>query len=223
VRVTRPHNQRALSKKNRNEAQLALTLETVWQILESDQWKSQTSLRELCGVDDDTLTNIINFLTRWEFVDVQRSPELLVRRKPGAISPVETFHLLQGFTQGLPSTRDKLAERVACRVCSGRELSFIGVNEVECNRCHERQWYTIEAGESFNEPAAAQQPTRLSFLGRALVRLGFPQRAYVRNSPKPVEYFWFRCTGCGRLSSDYPHGFSRYLNCKFCEYHSHFW
>jgi hypothetical protein len=126
-----------------------MTLESVWQTLESGKWKSEATLREACGADDDTLTSIINFLTRWNFVDIKPSTELLVRRKPGSISPVETFEILRRLADdsSTPMTRPRIAERVTCRACGSPELGFVGVNEVECNRCHERQWYAVLAEE----------------------------------------------------------------------------
>ena len=122
-----------------------MMLQVVWQVLRDGDWASKQSLREASGVDDNTINRIISFLDRWDFVDVQRSPELLIRRKPGAISPEETFALLTEMVAASPlSKRPKLAERVACRICNGRELSFVGGNEVECDHCHEKQWYAIE-------------------------------------------------------------------------------
>ena len=123
---------------------MVMTLEVVWQLLETGRWASRQALKEASGVDDDTLNRIINFLNRWSFVDVRRSPEILVRRRPGAISPLATFALLKSLTQDQTNTHPKLAERVACRVCNGRSLSFIGGNEVECDQCKETQWYVIE-------------------------------------------------------------------------------
>jgi len=108
---------------------------------------SSQELMEAFGVDEDAIYPIIDFLNRWDFVEIQRSAELLVRRKLGTISPAETFNLLTSIARGLAvsSTRPKLAERVACRVCNGQQLSFVGMNEVECNQCHEKQWYAIES------------------------------------------------------------------------------
>ena len=122
-----------------------MTLQAVWLALRDEGWVSKQSLREASGLDDNTLNRIINFLDRWDFVEVQRSPELLIRRKSGGISPQETFDLLIGMATASPLTmRPKLAERVACRLCNGRELRFVGENEVVCNHCHEKQWYAIE-------------------------------------------------------------------------------
>jgi len=149
-----------------------MILETVWRSLESGKWKSEAALREACGADDDTLTRIINFLTRWGFVDIKRSPELLVRRKPGSVSPVETLEILRRLADEppTPTTQPTIAERVACRACSSRELDFVGPNEVECKRCHERQWYAV-APEEKSGPTA--EP---GLLHRILARFSFPLR-----------------------------------------------
>jgi len=123
-----------------------MTLQAVWQALRDGGWASKQSLREASGVDDITINQIISFLDRWDFIDILQSPELLIRRKPGAISPQETFALLTEMaTTSQLTKRPKLAERVACRLCNGRKLSFVGKNEVECNQCHEKQWYAIES------------------------------------------------------------------------------
>ena len=144
---------------------IGTSLKSVWHSLEGGKWKSEAALRQACGADDDTLTRIINFLARWQFVDIKPSPELLVRRKPGSISPLETFEILRRLASGSPppTTRPRIAERVACRRCGSPELRFLGVNEVECTRCHEKQWYTI----------VSKEKTR--FLDRVLNRFRFPQ------------------------------------------------
>jgi len=202
-----------------------MTLEGVWEVLENGRWESKQALREASGVDDNTLSRIINFLDRWDFVEIQRTPDLLVRRRPGAISPVETFNLLRSINGGLsvPSRHRRLAERVACRVCGGRNLTLVNANEVECVRCHEKQWFALEIGEPLTDRESAQVPERPGLLRRIFVRLGFPQEAFRRYIPKPVRYFWFRCTSCGRISTDYPHGYSRYLTCPSCECHNYYW
>jgi len=203
-----------------------MTLESVWAILENGEWESKQALREASGDDEDTLSRIINFLHRWNFVDIQNSPNLLVRRKPGTISPLETFDLLRAITNhpSPSSTRRKLAERVACRVCGERNLRFIGANEVECARCHEKQWFALETKEPFTQhKEVARSPDRLHLASRILIRLGFPQRAFRTTLPKALQYFWFRCTSCGKVSTDYPHSYSRYLTCQSCGCHNHFW
>jgi hypothetical protein len=164
----------AVDLRRRREATrlVGTALENVWQSLESGKWISRAALKEACLIDDDTLTQIIIFLGRWEFVDIKSSPEPLLRRKLGSISPMETFGVLCGLANKSPTppTRFSIAERVACRACNWQELSFVGVNEVECDRCHERQWYTIELREE------AQFLRRLRFVDRVLVWLGLPQR-----------------------------------------------
>lgn len=180
-------------------------------------------LCELSSVDDDTLDLLVNFLDRWGFVEVRRTAELLVRRKPGAVSVVETFNLLCSINRGLPdSGKRRVAERVACRVCGGRNLNVVGANLVECTGCHEKQWFAVEVSESYRNPEKVELPRRLGLFGRLFVRFGFPQEAFCRHVPKPVRYFWFRCTSCGKVSADYPHGYSRYLTCPSCECHNHF-
>jgi len=132
---------------------LPLTLEAVWQLLEVGTWASRQALKEACGVDDDTLDRIINFLSRWSFIDVQLSPEILIRRRSGVASPLETFDLLRSLTH--EPTGHKVAERVACRVCNGNRLTFVGENEVECGQCKEKQWYTIEVKRLSPSPSSS--------------------------------------------------------------------
>jgi hypothetical protein len=216
----KPDMKRSASKTSPGDPQPIMIIGNVWRILESGKWEPIATLREASGVDDDTLTSIINFLTRWNFLETERSPELLVRRKPGAVSPVETFELLNGISERLsiPKTVHRLAERLACRVCNGRDLSFVGANEVECNRCHEKQWYAVETPDSLSSaPVETEGPIELSLGERLLVRLGRPQKAYRSNIPKPTQYFWFRCNSCGKTSTDYAHGHSRYLTCPMCQ------
>ena len=143
-----------------------MTLESVWEVLENGKWKSKQALKEASGVDDTTLGLIVSFLDRWNFVDIRRSPELLIRRKRGVVSPVKTFDLLSVISAGqsIPITRRRLAERVACHVCNGRALNLVGVNEVECARCHEKQWYAIETGETIINHQNTQPPVRLGLL-----------------------------------------------------------
>ena len=139
----------------------SLTLEAVWQLLAKGGWNSKVALREASGFDDDTLDRIISFLNRWNLVEVQWTPELLLRRKPGTISPTVTADLLRYVIQGPDNLTANhiLARRVACRTCGGRELIPIADNEVECNLCGEKQWCVIEADESFIR-MLARVPTR---------------------------------------------------------------
>lgn len=215
-----------MSKEKRNETQSATTLETVWRILENGKWERKAALLEACSVSDETLINVITFLTRWNFVEIEQNPELRIRRKPGAISPVKILEVLHGIADRDPiqKTGRKLAERLACRVCNGRELNFVGANEVECNRCYEKQWYSVEAPEPLRRSAAeTEAPEELSIGGRLLVRLGHPQKAFQANIPNATKYFWFRCTSCGKNSTDHAHGHSRYLTCPQCQTRNQFW
>jgi len=223
--VTGSDAERSEGKARRSETQTAMTLETVWRTLENGKWEPKSALLEASGVDDETLTNVINFLARWNFVEVERSSELLIRRKRGAISPVETLEVLSGIADGesISKTRRTLAERLACRVCDGRELNFVGENEVECNECHEKQWYSLETPEPLGRsPVEPESPVELSVSGRLLVRLGHPQKAFRASIPKVTQYFWFRCTSCGKTSTDYAHGHSKYLTCPQCQTHNQF-
>lgn len=205
---------------------MRVTLENVWEALKGGQWESKTNLGEISGVDQDTLTRMIYFLDRWDFVDVRRGPELLVRRKTTAISPIETFQLLRSVTKQPAISRKptRIAQRVACRKCGGRQLTITGQNEVECVTCHESQWYTLEGSSSFvNRDQECNLPTKPTGLQRMLIRLGFPQRTFRANVPNSTQYFWFRCTACGGTSADYPHGHSKYLTCQQCETRTQFW
>jgi len=203
-----------------------LTLESVWGILESGQWESKDALKKASGVDDDTLTGIIGFLDRWQFIETKRTPELLVRRKSGVISPVETLQILRSINSETTETTSQkpntIAERVACRRCGGRHLATIGHNEVECATCHEKQWFALEIDKTTMKLEEAEPRIRLGIWKRMLVRLGLPQPAFSRNVPRQLQYFWFRCTECSRVSADYLHGWSQYMTCEFCGSKSRF-
>jgi hypothetical protein len=202
-------------------------LESVWEVLQNGKWESKGALRRASGVDDDTLTQIINFLDRWEFVDTKRTPELFVRRKSGVISPIETLQILSSIRSETEISKKPkvVAERVACRRCGGLQLTSIGNNELECVMCQERQWYTLEGPESLDvmRPGTTTPELTLSLRKRILVRLGHPQKAFTANIPKATQYFWFRCTHCGETSTDYPHGHSRRLTCPVCLTINQFW
>jgi Zn finger protein HypA/HybF involved in hydrogenase expression len=201
-------------------------LENVWEILEDGRWESKVTLEKISGIDDGSLNRIISFLNRWNFIEIKRTTELLVRRKPGTASPVQVFQLLSsiGSEQVTTEKRHMLAERVACRSCGGRQLEPIEDNEVECVTCHEKQWYTLEVDKSLSTATmeTVEQAGQPKLLRRVLVRLGFPQKAFYANIPKETQYFWFRCTHCGKTSADYPHGYSRYLTCPSCKSRSQF-
>jgi hypothetical protein len=49
-----------------------------------------------------------------------------------------------------------------------------------------------------------------------LVWLGFPRPAFVRNIPEATRFYWFKCSNCGRISVDYPHGHNLRLYCHYC-------
>jgi hypothetical protein len=170
-----------------------LTLESVWGILESGQWESKDALKKASGVDDDTLTGIIDFLDRWQFIETKRTPELLVRRKSGVISPVETLQILRSINSETTETTSQkpntIAERVACRRCGRRQLTSIGNNEVECVTCHEKQWYRLEGCESLGttEPEIAARQAELVLKG-ILIRLGRPRKAFFASIPKAIQY-----------------------------------
>jgi hypothetical protein len=146
-------------------------------------------------------------------VDVENWPELRVRRKSNTISPMETFQL---FRQLVPlNSKRMVAERIACRSCAGPNLKFVQRNEVECLRCHKKQWYAMGSERHVNADHAGIYP-ELHRLGRMLIRVGRPQKAFVAKIPKETQYYWFRCTNCGETSVDYAHGYAKYLTCLRC-------
>jgi len=126
-----------------------LTLERVWGALREGEWESRRELEAASGVDTDTLTRMINFLERWDYVETRSAPDPQVRRKSNVVSPLETFQLLHSITrqQTKPARSHVIAERVACCKCRGQQLRVVGLNEVECCLCHERQWHVIERRE----------------------------------------------------------------------------
>ena len=109
-----------------------MLLEHVWAALEQGEWKSETRLRDVSGVDADSLTLIIEFLARWDFIETRRSPDLLVRRKPSAISPMETFEQLHSIATQKPaglrfsSEHRELAEPAYFRTCAERSFRSVG-------------------------------------------------------------------------------------------------
>jgi len=138
-----------------------LTLEGVWEVLRDGRWESEAELGVASGVDENTLISMINFLDRWNFIEVRRDPELQVRRRPSAISPVEVIQLLHSIANepAAPRKVQTIAERVACRSCGARQLKLTGQNEVKCIRCQQRQWYKLERR---NRSLNASQPNELS-------------------------------------------------------------
>ena len=164
-----------------------MTLEGVWEVLEDGQWESKTELGAASGVDENTLNSLINFLDRWNFIEVRRDPELQVRRRPSAaLSPLDVIQILHSIANepADPRTGRTIAERVACRSCGGSQLELTGENEVKCTTCHEKQWYKLEHR---NTPLDASQlnetPTKPGRLKRMLARLDRPHNALRNPSP----------------------------------------
>jgi len=186
-------------------------LEVVWSRLPERRWRPLKELEESTGADLGKLMRIIDFLVCWEFAEVRHSKGTEVRRRPGTLPPVDVVEILGVGLDGALTARKRslrLAERVACRVCGFGKLRRVGVNEVECVKCHERQWYSIEISERCYEK-------RPNGIQKTLARLGFPQFAFTRNIPKPTRYYYM-CNSCKKISSDYAHGHSRYFTCPHC-------
>ncbi len=200
-------------------------LEAVWSAIPELEWETPETLKKTSGLDEGTLRRTVDFLVRWEFVEVRQYPGLQIRRKPGAVSPVEIVSLLRSIgdeESPTPSGRVRIATRVACRTCGHRKLTLSGHNEVECATCHEKQWFALEIDKANMKLEETETPIRLGILRRMLVRLGFPQPAFRRYLPRQLQYFWFWCTECSQVSADYPHGYSRYMKCEFCGCNSGF-
>ena len=200
-------------------------LESVWSAIPELDWESQETLKQTSGLDEGTLKRTVDFLARWQFVEIRQYPDLQIRRKPGALSPVEIARVLRSVRDPKSPTasgRVRIATRVACRACGCRTLTLSGQNEVECGTCHEKQWFALEIDKTTMKLEEAEPPIRLGIWKRMLVRLGLPQAAFARNVPRQLQYFWFRCTECSRVSADYLHGWSRYMTCEFCGSKSRF-
>jgi len=153
-------------------------LEVVWSALSEQRWQSAKELEAASGVDESTLMRIVDFLVRWDFVETRPFPSLHVKRRSGAISPVDVVDLLRAVTPQvttIPKRGHRLAERVACRACGGRSLGVIGQNEVECTKCHERQWFAIEIPGSNAGSMKISFGARLNMLKRLLARSGIPR------------------------------------------------
>ena len=176
------------------------------------RWRRLGDLEESTGAEPGKLMRIIDFLVSWEFAEVRHSPSPQIRRKPGSLPPVDVIEILDvGFEGAFTAQKRsvRLAERLSCRVCGWKQLLRVDVNEVECLKCHERQWYSIEvSGHRYEKPPNGIQKT--------LVRLGFPQFAFMKSVPEPTRYYYFMCNRCKKISSDYAHGFSRYFICPHC-------
>ena len=122
------------------------------------------------------------------------------------------------FTNQRQVTRDRdhvwLALRVACSNCGGHKLNYVQQNLLECSDCHTEQWSVLNLQEKTD---SSQRPDSPGVLKRLMIRLGFPQRAFVRYIPRATQFFWFRCMKCKKTSTDYLHGYSRYFVCQFCQ------
>lgn len=155
-----------------------MILDATWSAVPEGRWISRRALKEATGTDDVTLTRVINFLTSWDLIESRTSPEVQLRRKEGAIDPVKAVDQLQEIIANGPSRivtsgRRRIAERLACRICEGESLDYVGGNMVECHRCHERQWYAIDVAQSsFSSDMDARR--KPSLVARILLRLGRP-------------------------------------------------
>jgi len=124
-------------------------LETVWDALPEKRWASTEALEKTSGVDSATLRRVVDFLVRWDFAETTKFPEPRIRRKAGALSPVEVLSLLRTVNRTQPTPRTqpphaRIAERVACRACGNTNLIPSTRNEVKCTKCNEKQWFAIE-------------------------------------------------------------------------------
>src|SRR5208337_1022262 len=111
--------------------------------------------------------------------------------------------------------RGWLALRLACGRCGSHRLDRIQQNLLECSDCHTKQWSILNLqGNSQDSSSQLDSP---GIITSFLIRLGFPQRAFIRYIPKATQFFWFRCMKCKKTSTDYLHGYSRYFICGFCQ------
>jgi hypothetical protein len=195
----------------RDHASTRRLLEVVWSKLSEHRWRPIKELEASTGADSGKLMRIIDFLVCWEFAEVRDVQPPEVRRKSGSMPPVDVVEILDVGLDGALTGRKRslrVAERVACRVCGWKQLRRVSVNEVECAKCHERQWYAVEISEHYYEK-------RLSNIQKTLARPGFPQFAFTRNIPKPARYYYM-CNRCKKISTDCAHPQSRYLTCPHC-------
>ena len=123
-----------------------MLIESLWSSL-TETWQSIDALRTQSNLDEETFGKVFKFLGKWGFIEIRGLPKLSVRRRPGVISPLLTVQLLRSVTNQ-PTTKPEadrvIAERISCRNCGSKILRFIDRNQVECSRCSEHQWYTIE-------------------------------------------------------------------------------
>jgi hypothetical protein len=125
-----------------------LLLELVWSVLPEGKWESTQTLSDACGLNEDTIKRVVNFLLHWNFAEARIFPDLRVRRRTGAMDPVATVKILHSLAliENEPTPTQAihvLAERMTCRVCASRSFRQVGDNEVECTTCRERQWLTL--------------------------------------------------------------------------------
>jgi hypothetical protein len=139
-----------------------MSLDAIWGSLPDVGWVATENIREATGLDEDRFNVFLNFLIRWKFVEAKTEPEYCVRRKTGVVSPMDVVQVLRTFTDAetgfqVSEERFRVAERVACRLCGHRDFRFLEQNLVECQRCHERQWYRLEFEKP--RPLQAEIPT----------------------------------------------------------------
>jgi len=152
-----------------NETVKAMFLEAVWCALSEKQWRSTNEIQAEAGVDDSSLMRMVNFLVRWDFAEIRHTPSPHVRRKAGAMSPVDVLNVLSTVDENpeatIPEPGFRLAERVACARCGGRKLRAVGENLVECTKCSERQWWAIERqpGTMERELSNIEAPLRRTY------------------------------------------------------------
>jgi hypothetical protein len=164
----------------RNETVNRVFLELVWSALCEDQWLSVNELKTVSGADENTLMRIVDFLSRWNFIEVRRSPSVHVKRRTGVISPAEVVGLLRAVNEApgtatvtIPKRGLRLAERVACQLCGAKGFHMVGENEVECTTCHEEQWWAIDIPARGKVDFESGQHT----LTRLITRLRIPHRS----------------------------------------------
>jgi len=87
----------------RNEVN-GMFLKVVGSAFCENEWLSPSELKVASGADDKTLLRIVDFLARWNFAEVRRSPCLHVRRKSGAISRTEVVGPLRTINETSQAT-----------------------------------------------------------------------------------------------------------------------